>query len=156
VVECNPDVALVETLTSPSRRRNKHAGSKSMVLRRLMRTYENALGIIDEDPDSTQPDDLQRFREIDNLERYQLRILQHNPRNNRLVVIIPRLEEWIIRASSEANINPQDYNLPNNPNQLHEIINIRENRFRELIRDLMQRSDRVKALQTCLRESAET
>lgn len=123
-----------------------------MVIRKLMRTYENAVGMIDEDPRSIQLNDIQRFTEINHLERDQIRIRQHNQRNNRLIVLCPRLEEWIIEASREASLDLNSYNLPTNPNQLHEIINLRINRFRQLVQDLVQRSNRVRALQTCLRE----
>jgi hypothetical protein len=152
IVECDPDLVLVETLTTPSRKRNKHAGGKSMVIRNLMRTYENSVGMIDEDPASIQPDDLQRFTETNRLQREQIRIHHHDQRNNRLIVLCPKLEEWVLGACSEAGIDVRDYNLPNNPNQLHEVINVRINRFRQLVEDLMKRSDRVRALQTCLRE----
>jgi len=155
IVECDPDLALVETLATPSRRRNKHAGGKTIVIRNLMRTYENSVGMIDEDPGSIQPNDLQRFTETNRLQREQIRIRHHNQRNNRLIVLCPKLEEWILGACTEAGIDIRDYNLPNNPNQLHEIINVRINRFRQLVDDLMKRSNRVRALQTSLRQSTE-
>jgi len=153
VAECDPGVALVEILTSPSRRRIKHAGGKSMVIRKLMRTHENSIGMIDEDPNSIQPDDIQKFRETDYSDRDQIRIRHHNQRNNRLIVLCPRLEEWIIGASREANLDLRNYNLPNDPSELHEIINIRINRFRQLVEDLRQRSSRVKSLRIRLTET---
>lgn len=153
IVECDPDLALVETLTIPSRRRNKHAAGKSMVIRNLMRTYRDSVGMIDEDPGSIQPNDLQRFTETNSLQNEQIRIRHYNQRNNRLIILCPKLEEWILGACTEAGIDIRGYNLPNNPNQLHEIINVRISRFRQLVEDLMERSSRVRALQTCLRES---
>jgi len=154
VAECDPDVALVEILTSPSRRRIKHAGGKSMVIRKLMRSHENSIGIIDEDPNRFQPEDIQRFTETNFMNRDQIRILHHNQRNNRLIVLCPRLEEWIIGASREAHMDLRNYNLPNDPNQLHEIINIRITKFRQLVKDLLrQRSSRVRSLRIWLMET---
>ena len=146
VVECNADVALVETLTSPSRRNIKHAGCKSMVIRKLMRTHENSIGIIDQDPYSIQPKDIERFNEIEYSEKNQLRILYHSQRNNNLIILCPRLEEWIIDATREVGLDLNRYNLPNNPSEFHAIINLKINRFTQLVEDLKQRSDRLRTL----------
>ena len=156
IVECDADVTLVSTLASISRRRIFHAGGKSQVLRKLIRKYTDSIGMVDQDPNSVQPRKfIQTFTEINypHLDRNKLKILHHNQRNNRLIVLCPRLEEWIIAASREANINLSRYNLPNNPNQLHAIINIKLNQFQRLVKDLMQRrGNRVRALRDLLRE----
>lgn len=151
VVECKPDAILISSLASISRRRIEHAGNKSRVLRKLMRNYENSIGMVDQDPNRVQPPDMQRFREMEFLERDKLKILYYNRRNNRLVILCPRLEEWIVEASREADIDLNSYNLPNDPIELHEIINIRVDRFQQLVEDLMRRSNRVRALRACLR-----
>lgn len=156
IVECDPDVILVSTLASISRRRVVHAGGKAQVLRKLIRKYRDSIGMIDQDPHSIQPRKfLQRFEEINNhnSERNKLKILHHNSRNNRLIVLCPRLEEWIIETSREANIRLNRYNLPNNPEKLHAIINIKTERFQRLVEDMMQSSsNRVRALRDLLRE----
>lgn len=153
IVECKPDVILVISLASTSRRRVEHAGNKSRVLRKLMRNYQNSTGVIDEDPGSIQPPDLQKFRVVESLERDGLKILQHTRRNNRLIVLCPRLEEWVIAASREANIDLANYSLPNDPDHLGEIINVRPERFERLAEGLMNSSsERVRTLRTRLRE----
>jgi hypothetical protein len=152
VAECKTEVVLIRSLASVSRRRVEHVAGKSRVIRKLMRNYENSLGMVDEDPNRTQPPDMQRFREIESSERDRFRILHHTSRNNRLIVLCPRLEEWIIEAAREANIDMNRYNLPNDPLELHEIINIRTEKFHRLIEELNQRSNRVRALRTRLRE----
>lgn len=153
VVECDPDVILVSALTSTSKRRIDHAGGKSQVLRRLILKVRDSVGLIDEDPDSVQPQKyLRKFRETEHSESNGLKMLLHSRRNNRLVVLCPRLEEWIIRAARDARIPLSRYNLPRHPEHLHEVINLRQNRFQELVEDLMESSDRVRALTTHLRE----
>lgn len=91
------------------------------------------------------------FREIKFSEKDKFRILHHNQRNNRLMVLCPRLEEWVIEASREANIGLRRYGLPSDPDELHETINIRIERFQRLVRELRKRSNRVKALQAHLK-----
>lgn len=146
VVECTPDATLVSSLASVGKRRVDHAGNKSRVLRKLMRNYKNSIGIIDQDPNRTQPPDIQRFRQLESLERDKLKILHHTRRNNRLIVICPRLEEWTVAAAREANVDLRRYNLPNDPTELHERINIRVKEFRQLVEELGNSSNRVKAL----------
>jgi hypothetical protein len=150
IVECKPDAILIKSLT-PASRKVKHAGNKPLVLRKLMRNYKNSTGIIDEDPQSIQPPDMRRFREIKFSEEDKFKVLHHKQRNNRLLVLCPRLEEWIIEASREANIDLRGYGLPNDPDELHETINIGIERFQRLVRELKKRSSRVKALQAHLK-----
>jgi len=153
VVECDPDVILVSILTSISKRRIYHAGGKSAVLRKLVLKVTDSVGLIDQDPDRVQPRKfLRKFREIEHSEIDGLKILLHSRRSNRLVVLCPRLEEWIIRASRDAEVRLNRYNLPNNPEHLHAIINFRLNRFQELVEDLMENSNRVKTLSVHLKE----
>lgn len=153
VVECDSDVILVSTITSTPKRRIFHAGGKSAVLRKLVLKVTDSIGLIDQDPDRVQPRKfLQKFRETEYSETNGLKILLHRQRNNRLVVLCPRLEEWIIRAARNANIRLSRYNLPGHPEHLHEVINLRQNRFQELVEDLMESSDRIRTLRARLRE----
>lgn len=151
IVECKPDAALIKLLISTPRK-VKHAGNKPLVLRKLMRNYENSTGIVDEDPHSIQPPDMRRFKEIEFSEENKFKILHYNQRNNRLLVLCPRLEKWIIEASKEANIDLRKHKLSDDPDELHEIINIRIERFQRLIRELKKKSNRVKTLQAHLKE----
>lgn len=151
VVECRTEVTLVTCLTSVSKKRVTHASGRSRVIRQLLKNYENSVGMVDEDPNATHSHDMQRFSEIEFSKRDAIRILCHNQRNNCLIVLCPRLEEWIIEASREANIDLNRYNLPNDPEGLHEIINIKIDKFQQLVEKLMKKSNRVRALRNHLR-----
>ena len=153
VVECNPDFVLVSSLISISKKKIEHASGKARVIRKLMRNFENSIGMVDEDPHSTTPSALKKFREIEFLDRYKIKILYHSQRRNRLVVLCPKLEEWIVEAGKEANVNLNNYNLPSDPIELHKIINIRTKEFHKLIEDLSKTSPRIKALHACLKPS---
>lgn len=147
VVECDPETILINSLTSVSKKKIEHASGKSRVIQKLLRNYKNSIGLIDEDPWSTQPPDIQKFQETKNLEKHKIKILSHQGRNNQLIILCPRLEEWIIEASKEANIDiNKKYKLPNDPIELHKIINVKTENFRQLIEELMQKSPRLKAL----------
>lgn len=150
VAECKPDVTL---LASVLRRRVEHAAGKSRVIRKLMRNYENSIGMVDQDPDSIQPPDMKKFKEAESSQRNQFKILHHNPRNNCLIVLCPKLEDWIIEASKEADIDLASFRLPDNPDELHEVINLRIERFQKLVEELRKKSSRIKALKRHLRKT---
>jgi len=153
VVECDADVALVRVLTSLSRRRVVCVVGRSQVLKKLIRKYTDSIGMIDQDPHTVHSRKyIERFREVEYPERFRLKVLHHNRSNNRLIVLCPRLEEWIIAASGESNIHLNRYNLSHNPEQLHAIINIKTDQFQRLVKELMQSSQRVQALRDLLRE----
>ena len=146
LVECKPDTLLVRTLTNTSRKNIRHAGNKSELLKKLSERYDNCKGIIDEDPWSIQPPHLQKFTQRQNLKRHNLKILHQSSKNNTLIMVCPRLEEWILDAAKEANINVREYNLPNDATKLHKQINIKTDKLERLLIDLKQESNRFKTL----------
>lgn len=149
LVECKPDAILVQSLTLATRKNIEHAGNKSQLLKKLTEHYGNSKGVIDEDPGSIQPPHLQKFKEKQDLTGYNLKILHQKSKNNTLIILRPRLEDWILQAAKEANIDPKKYNLPNDPTRLHEQINIQIDKFQKLVKDLT-RTNRLKKLKTHL------
>jgi len=150
LVECKPDTVLIKTLTLTSRKNIEHAGNKSELLKKLTERYDNSKGIMDEDPWSIQPPNLQKFKEKQDITRHNLKILHQTSKNNTLIVMRPRLEEWILEAAREANTNLEKYNLPNDATRLHEQINIKIDKLEELLIDLKQKSKRFKILKKYL------
>jgi hypothetical protein len=152
LVECKPDEVLVKSLTLTSRKNIQHAGNKSQLLKKLTEQFSNSKALIDEDPGSIQPPSLQKFREKQDLTSYRLKILRQKSRNNTLIILRPRLEEWILEAAKEAKIDPRKYNLPKDPTQLHEQINMQIDQFQKLVKDLVI-TKRVRKLKTHLTTS---
>jgi len=145
LVECKPDTVLVKSLTLTSRKNIKHAGNKSELLKKLTECYGNSKGIIDEDPWSIQPPHLRKFREKHDLTNFNFKILHQTSKNNTLIVLRPRLEEWILEAAHEANIDLKKYDLPDDPVKLHECINIQIDKFQKLVEEL-SRGNRFREL----------
>jgi len=149
LVECKPDEILLKSLTLATRKNIEHAGNKSQLLKKLTADYGNSKGVIDEDPGSIQPPHLQKFRERQDLTGYNLKVLHQKSKNNTLIILRPRLEDWILKAAHEANIDPKKYNLPNDPTKLHEQINIQIDKFQKLVKALTK-TNRFKKLKTHL------
>ena len=69
-VECKADLTLVRALSNAPANRIMHAGNKSGVLGKLIRArgrpnYQNSIGMIDQDPWSSQSSSLKRFKEME-------------------------------------------------------------------------------------------
>jgi len=155
LVECDADRALVRTLTSTSKRNIIHSGGGSNVIINLTKRYENSKGLVDEDPGSSKPRSFQRFRETELFEREALKIMYHNDRNNHLIILKPRLEDWVLGAARESGVDIKRYDLPDDALRLHEMINVHLGRFEELIEDLKQRSRRMAKLREILTSASD-
>lgn len=137
-VECKPDETLVLAVTGVLPRQVIHElKGKGEVARRLS-VGANLFGMVDEDPWASQPPYLSRMHMADDLPEVALAVRRDPNRNNRIAVLRPRLEEWILRAARMSGVNVGDYNLPADPSGLHEVINYRLDNLKRLVKDLQQ------------------
>jgi len=150
LVECKPDEIIVDSLTLATRENVRHAGNKSELLKILTTRYENSKGIVDEDPGRIQPPQLQKFQEQQDLTTYNLRILHQASRNNMLIILCPTLEEWILKAAREANVDPKEYSLPDEPIRLRHQINFLLDKLQRLLDELRTKSNRLRELKKYL------
>jgi len=148
-VECKPDFTLVRFITNLPRREIVHEFKGKHEVCKQLENRRDCKGLVDEDPLSVPPPYLKKLRLQKELPEAGLKIMRDESNNNLLVILCPRLEEWILRAAKEKGINPDKYNLPNNPNRLHEVINLSLDRFERLLEDL-KGSRRLRALKKVL------
>lgn len=146
-VECKPDETLVEAL-GISRENLRHVRDKPRVIK-LVRKYDGSIGLIDEDPFSAQPSFLKEFREVDF--EHHVRLLKHgSDKESYLVVLCPRLEEWVLDAAKEVRLDPQKYGLPAGAAELKRVINYRLDCYRKFIEKILgeksQRFEKLKSL----------
>ena len=118
LVECYPDAALLRAL-GVSKKQLRHEGGKGEVVKR-MRKFDCATGLIDEDPASAQPRDLDNYKEVQAMEGLRL-LARRDDKNKRLIIVCPRLEDWLIERAKSSGIRPKDYGLPSDPDKLHSI-----------------------------------
>ncbi|MBI4302926.1 MAG: hypothetical protein HY665_01105 [Chloroflexi bacterium] len=145
-VECKPDFTLVKFVTRlPTDEISHEFKGKSGVCMQLA-THKNSKGLVDEDPWALQPRYVREAELEYDLPKLGLRLLHDTARNNHLIVLRPRLEEWILAASKEARIDVRSYELPSSGESLHRHINIRLGRFEHLLEALMHSSNRLKTL----------
>jgi len=78
------------------------------------------VGMVDEDPGKVQPQDMGSYRQTDSAEGLHLMARQGSG-GQRLVMICPKLEDWLIARAKASGIRPEDYGLPSDPDELHSI-----------------------------------
>ena len=150
VVECDPDFLLVSKGVGISRREIIHRRGKGRVLEELRK--RGGKGLVDEDPGSPQPSYLGEMVLADQLEAEGLRVLADRLKGSQVIVLCPRLEEWLLGAAREADIDFQDFGFPKEPNLLHRALmgikrdQRRRLRFEELLEILSSHSKRFEAL----------
>ncbi len=142
-VECKPDYLLVKSITTIPKKLINHAGNKSEGYKNLKK-LEMCIGLVDEDPFSVQPPYFAGL-EVEDLSSYELKVLHDPSRDNHVVVICPRLEDWILKTAQVTNVNVMKYGLPSDGESLHKKINGNLDRFENLIKDL-ENCSRVKNL----------
>jgi len=147
--ECKPDSTLVKMLGLP-KRHIIHQQGKPEVCKQLEKRT-NWKGLIDEDPFSVQPSYLKQLQEKGDLSHYGLKILNDKSKNNVLIILCPRLEEWVLEASKNAGIDIKRYNLPDDGEELHKVINTDLQKFERLVNDLKGKSKMIKALERAIK-----
>lgn len=148
--ECKPDSTLVKMLGMP-KKQIIHQQGKPEVCKQLAKR-ENWIGLVDEDPFSVQPPYLKNLQVKENSPNYGLKILSDPSKNNDLFILCPRLEEWIIKATEEAGIDIKRYNLPDDGEKLHKVINIDLRKFEKLVKDLKGKSKMLEALEIAIKK----
>ena len=122
-VECKPDGILVRHLTGLPKRQVAHEiQGKGGVCNRLMRNRD-LVAMLDEDPGATQPTYMTHLTLSDENVQLGLKLYRDASRNNRIVVLCPKLEDWLIRAAGDSDLSMSTYGLPDRANALHKVIN---------------------------------
>lgn len=135
LLECKPDEVLAHAL-GLARRQCVHHNDKGRVCNAL-RKATTLVAMIDEDPDSAQPPYLATLsKESD---EHDVRVLLDRARGHRVMIIRPRLEEWLIKTAAASGLKMADFGFSDRGNELHREINSRLSKLEELIAALAER-----------------
>jgi hypothetical protein len=133
-VECKPDETLAVALGVP-RRDVEHALGRSSVFAQLARR-KGVLGLVDEDPGTIPPPYLKSL--VEQSWAHGVRALADKERANRVLVLSPRLEEWLVQGAKDAGLKMTDFGFDSdNGRLLHAEINQRLGSLRRLIEALL-------------------
>jgi len=132
-LECLPDERLVKNLGYPHRE-IKHHDDKGRVCNELKK-LNGAIGMVDEDPKSAQPAYLEGLKEISR--HHNVKLLTDAKRNNVLLVLCPRLEEWLIKVCELNGVDIKHFGLSNAPSMLHREISSKLGSLDKLLTHLL-------------------
>ena len=129
LLECLPDETLARKL-GIAKRNCWHFFGKDRVCKALRRN-QGMVAMIDDDPNSVQPPYLGGLETVS--DKDGIRVMRDNARNHRVIVLQPRLEEWMIATARADGIPMSDFGLNERGNELHREINSRLPAFVKLI-----------------------
>lgn len=149
-LECKADRALVQSLTGWPRREVRHENKGKGEVCNQLRKNGKCIGLVDEDPGSTQPKYLGALQTVKDLPDEGLRLLHDVARDNAVVVLCPRLEEWVLAAAKQAQVSLKDYKLPDDPATLYDSLNLDPSRVEPLVAALKDGRGRMRTLRRML------
>lgn len=144
IVECYLDEFLIKTMGFP-RKRIKHEGGKGKVLEKVRKNLE-AVGIIDEDPDSNQPGELGQY--IEKKANRSIKLLERrDDPGKRIIQISPYLEHWLLERARQNNISPAGFGLPDDPKKLHGLPHVeKSSNFHRFLKELIEIDEEIHTL----------
>ncbi len=138
-VGCKPDERLVRTLTGLPRKQIEHDLKGRFGVCKRLSGATDAQAMLDEDPGAERPAYRQKLqssaREVGSSGLIKL---SHKSRRNRIVLVRPKLEEWILEAARQAGVDPGAHGFPNDSNRLHGQVNANLDKFENLIYALIE------------------
>ncbi|MCY7353033.1 MAG: hypothetical protein LH606_20645 [Cytophagaceae bacterium] len=135
-LECYPDEKLV-TVLGKTRKQFEHAGDIGGVCT-LLRKHTGRLGLTDEDPGKPHPTYLKNLTFVS--EHHRIKVLTDPQRDNLVLVICPRLEEWVVWMAQQNDLDlKRDFGIPARTGpELHSVINQYLPKFEKSIQRLLQ------------------
>lgn len=134
LLEGKPDEVLVRALGVP-RREVSIARDKFRVCIKLSK-MQGSKGMVDQDPGTAQPEYLEKLPLTE--EKHRIQIFYNNKSKNTLIMLCPRLEEWMIATTQTAGLKMSDFGLSDKGNELHREINGRLQAVQKLIEKLLE------------------
>ena len=150
LVECYADKTLILNIGF-SKKIIKHEGGRGNVINKL-RSIDNGIGIIDEDPNSPRPSDMDNYFEIDRRDSIRL-LARKDDERKRIIQISQFLEDWFIRRARENNISLRNFNLPDDSYELHKIPRLDKYRnFQNFLNELIEVDNEVDTIKDWINE----
>lgn len=133
-LECNPDELLCKMLGVP-KKQTKHHNDKGRICNYLVR-QNGEIGLVDEDPHATPPTSIASFTKSGN-RTHAIDVLT-DKKGNKLVVLCPRLEGWLLYTCKQNGLDIKFFNLSEKENRLHNEMNSKLRELEKLLSHLLK------------------
>ena len=138
VVECDPDEVLMRKLGF-GKKEIIHGGGKGEVLNLLLKDNSVTIGMVDEDPHSPDPKKVSEFNLLAN--KHGVKFLRHRNKHFHLIILCPRIEDWLYEQCNASGLNPSDFRLPSSAKEFKNIINDHLPRVDKFIDTLLEKNN---------------
>jgi hypothetical protein len=116
--ECDNDEALLDIFSIP-RKSKKHSFSKGNVCNSLEKVNDSK-GMVDEDPQTQQNKYITSLGKP-NQNKYNIKVFIDSKRNNKVIMLCPKLEDWLYTVAYNNKIKPTKFGLPKSSDDLHKM-----------------------------------
>ena len=149
-VECYADEKLVRIL-GVGKKDIRHEMCKGNVFNKLKKEA-GGTALVDEDPDSAQPSELQNYRKEEEGEGIYL-FKHQSTQDKRLIMLCPRLEEWLYMRAKAVGVKPEDFGLEIDARSLHRSGRYERRRgYVDFINKLLEKDQAMKRLEKWVSE----
>jgi hypothetical protein len=131
-VECNPDEEMLQFQKVPAKAIIHCKGSGNIFNK--LKKHHNRFALIDEDPQAAVHPYYSEL--VLTNDAKGVKVYTDKTRNNKVVALSPRFEEWLIQTAKEIKVKLSDFNLPENPHYLHSSINSRLSSLKKLLAEI--------------------
>jgi len=103
--------------------------------------------------DSSQPSEMKRYIEAEKKDTVKLLVRNDNT-GKKVIQISPYLEHWLINRAKQNQISLKDYDLPDDPVELHDITHIERNKnFKDFLDELINKDAEIRTIQKWIKEA---
>lgn len=152
-LECNNDELLIKSLGF-FRKQIFHVFNKGQVVKRVGKETR-AIGIIDKDLDRDRPKEMDDYVEVkDNRTGDIILFQKKDDKWKRLIQIAPYLEGWLLNRAKRNKINPKKFNLPDDPEKLHNTPRLKKDRnFQKFLEKLIETDSEIHTFKKWIEEA---
>src|SRR5208337_865449 len=150
LIECNNDYAFYHLLCPNCGKREFRHFSKPELIKKVHNgEFGKVIGLCDEDdPNSHRIPFLDEFILDQDLPDEGMKLFRHRSSDNKhLIMVTPRLEEWLYRRAKVCKIDPAEYKLPRDPEVLKERFRVDDKPyFQAFLQEIINRDANLKKL----------
>jgi hypothetical protein len=151
IVECNLDEFFIKNIGF-SKKKIKHESGKGDVLR-IVNKKNNVIGMIDEDPGKSQPVEMKLYKEKETINTAKL-FERKDDNGKKVIQLSPYLEHWLLNRARKNHISPNDFGLPEDPIELHDITHIeRRINFQNFLNEIIKVDEEIKTVKKWINEA---
>jgi len=132
--ECKTEECLLYNFDIQNHEIEHHNGRGQVC--KILEDNKGLVGLIDEDPEANHHPYFKKLNGNAISDQYGIRFCRDSKNKNRLIIIRPKFEDWIIQTAIASKISMSDFGLSNDPNILHRDVIFKIGELQKLIHKL--------------------